>query len=312
MRSVKRRKPAPSRAAVKRRGATRGRVAEAREAFNKRKAPRDNIISRTWNAVRARLSFRRPFLLITGSLLALTVIGALFIGGHVSRTFQAMGGGVQAVLDRAGFGVSYTPISGNNRTPPSTIYAALGFADGQPIFGVDLPAARARLMQLPWVADAEVRRRYPDTISVSLVEKLPFALWLDGGHIWVVERGGGVITDVGLDEFVKLPKLAGAGAPRHGADIIEAVALHRAIKSRVKVIERVSDRRWNLRLDNGVVVKLPEQDWQSQLDVLEQLIVDKGILERDIKTIDLRSPQNYFFRLRGGGEEGKKTRENAA
>ncbi len=99
MRSVKRRKPAPSRAAVKRRGATRGRVAEAREAFNKRKAPRDNIISRTWNAVRARLSFRRPFLLITGSLLALTVIGALFIGGHVSRTFQAMGGGVQAVLD---------------------------------------------------------------------------------------------------------------------------------------------------------------------------------------------------------------------
>ncbi len=80
----------------------------------------------------------------------------------------------------------------------------------------------------------------------------------------------------------------------------------------MKVIERVSDRRWNLRLDNGVVVKLPEQDWQSQLDVLEQLIVDKGILERDIKTIDLRSPQNYFFRLRGGGEEGKKTRENAA
>ena len=64
--------------------------------------------------------------------------------------------------------------------------------------------------------------------------------------------------------------------------------------------QRVSERRWNLILDDGVVVKLPETDWQKELDALEHLIIDKGILERDVIEIDLRSPAQYFFVLKSG------------
>ena len=63
-------------------------------------------------------------------------------------------------------------------------------------------------------------------------------------------------------------------------------------------MQRVSGRRWNLILDDGVLVKLPEQDWPKQLDALERLIVENGILERDIAEIDLRPRDNYFFVLR--------------
>jgi len=49
-----------------------------------------------------------------------------------------------------------------------------------------------------------------------------------------------------------------------------------------------------------VVVKLPEQNWQKELDALEELIIDKGILERDVGEIDLRSPTQYYFVLRSG------------
>ena len=57
---------------------------------------------------------------------------------------------------------------------------------------------------------------------------------------------------------------------------------HRAIAARIAAYQRVSQRRWNLILDDGVVVKLPETGWQKQLDALEHLIIDKGILERDV------------------------------
>ena len=75
---------------------------------------------------------------------------------------------------------------------------------------------------------------------------------------------------------------------------------HRAVSARIAAYEYVSQRRWNLLLNDGVVVKLPEQGWQKEVDALERLIIDKGVLERDISEIDLRSPTHYFFLLRSG------------
>ncbi len=161
------------------------------------------------------------------------------------------------------------------------------------------------------MADAEVRRQYPDSITVSIVEKLPFALWQTASGLYVVERSGRVITAANGSEFVRLPLLMGDGAPQSAAELIDAVASHRAVFARVKAMRRMSERRWDLLLDGGVTVQLPETGWASQLDVLEHLIVDKGVLERDISEIDLRHRDIYFFQLRNG-EKQETSRGNAA
>jgi cell division protein FtsQ len=195
--------------------------------------------------------------------------------------------------------------------PPETILAALGMQPGGSIFAADLPAARARIMALDWIASVDVSRRYPGAITVNVVEKRPFALWQSPDGIAVVERSGKVITTQNVQNFSRLPKLVGAGAPDAAAEIIEAVMAHRAVDSRIAAYEYVSQRRWNLILSNGVVVELPENAWRKELDTLEHLIVDNGILERDVTEIDLRSPNQYFFVLRGGEKKdvqrGKET-----
>jgi len=186
------------------------------------------------------------------------------------------------------------------RTPPETILAALGFEPGQSIFGADLQSARLRLMKLDWVADADVQRRYPDAISVRIVEKLPFALWKSpSGTVFVVERSGGIITARDVAAFTRLPLLVGDGASAGAADLVDAVAQHRAVAARIKAYQRVSERRWNLILDGNVIVKLPETGWQRELDTLEHMIVDQGILERSVGEIDLRIHSHYFFGLKG-------------
>jgi cell division protein FtsQ len=273
-------------------------------AFGKRKPPRQDPVSRFLRGVRAWFIFRRPMLLLTASFALVAFIAALIVGGYVSRAVRGVNTAITAVIADAGFGISEVHIAGNGRTPPESILAALGFELGEPIFSADIQSARARLKQLPWVADAEVQRRYPDAIYVRLVEKLPFALWQGAdGNVFVVERSGGIITGEGLDEFVHLPKLSGVGAPAAAADLVDAVAMHRAVSARVKVMQRQSERRWNLILDDGVIVKLPETGWQKQIDALEHLIVDAGILEKDVSEIDLRSPTHYFFILKSGEEK---------
>ncbi len=268
-------------------------------------------VSRSLGKLRAWFFFRRPMLLVSLGFVGLAGFAALLVGGTVGRSFHAVSDVADIVMADAGFDISELHIAGQGRTPPQTILAALGLAPGQSIFAADLQTARARLKALPWVADAEVQRRYPDAIYVRIVEKLPFALWQGPDGVDVVERSGGVITNRNLDEFAHLPLLAGIGAPAEGAELIDAVAMHRAVFARVKAMQRQSQRRWNLILDNDVIVKLPESGWQKELDTLEHLIVDKGILERDVAEIDLRSPTHYFFILRGG-EKKEIERGNAA
>ena len=120
-----------------------------------------------------------------------------------------------------------------------------------------------------------------------------------------------MITTRDVEKFRHLPKLVGAGAAANAAELVDAVQAHRAIAARIAAYSYQSQRRWNLLLDDGVTVQLPEAGWQKELDALEHLIIDTGVLERDISEIDLRSPTHYFFILKSGEkkdvERGKET-----
>ena len=311
MRSVRiERKPHRGRVAKSARNATRtARVTPApSKLFGKRKPP--NLLIRALRATREWLAFRRPMLTLAVCLIMSAFLAALIVGGYVGRGVSRVNETFGALVDDAGFGISQVHLAGNRRVPPETILAALGFEPGQSIFNADIHAARARLEKLDWVASADVKRRYPDDISVRIVEKLPFALWQSPVGLYVVERNGNVITAKGTGEFRRLPLLLGEGGS-HAAELVDAVAQHRAIAARIRAYQRVSQRRWNLVLDDGVLVKLPEIGWQRELDALDHLIVDKGILERDVSEIDLRSPTQYFFVLRSG-EKKNEPRGNAA
>jgi len=284
-------------------------VARAQPAFGKRRRP-PGLLARGWRGLRACFTVRHPAMWIVASLVLVALAGALIVGGYVSRAGDASRRTIGQVMADAGFGISTIRISGNHRTDPRDILAALGFAPGGSIFGADVHAARAHLLSLEWIEDAEVRRQYPDSISVSIVEKLPFALWETASGTWLVERSGRTIGLFDPHAFPQLPLLLGDGAPQAAAEIVEAVGAHRAVGARVNGYARISGRRWNLLLNDDVVVELPEEGWARELDVLEHLIVDKGILERDISEIDLRAPDNFFFVLRNGQKQ--QMRGNAA
>ena len=259
----------------------------------------------------------RPMMAMCGLLVLLVLLGALFASGVIGRSVHAVGRGAATVSADAGFGISEIHISGNRRTPYKQVLEVLAMKPGQSIFSADLWSARDRLARLDWIASAEIHRRYPDAIFVTLIEKRPFALWQPPADargeapITLVERNGRPITIHDVEKFRRLPKLVGAGAPQAAADLVDAVAAHRATAARIAAYSRVSARRWNLILDDGVIVQLPETGWQKQLDALEHLIIDNGILERDVTQIDLRSATHYFFLLKSGEkkdvERGKET-----
>ena len=79
------------------------------------------------------------------------------------------------------------------------------FADAR-FFSVDLEAMRSALEQMPWIAEAEVRRVWPDQVLIRLEEQLPVARWGDEA---LLNHQGQAFAPGELDGYEHLPKLWG-------------------------------------------------------------------------------------------------------
>ena len=104
-----------------------------------------------------------------------------------------------------------------------------------------------------------------------------------------MDREGTPITDENIKNYASLPFIVGFGAPRAAPELIAMMAKkYPALLTRVRAFVRVSERRWNLRLENGVDVKLPEKDVSGALARLVAYDAEHKVLSRDIVSVDLR------------------------
>jgi cell division protein FtsQ len=62
----------------------------------------------------------------------------------------------------------------------------------------------------------------------------------------------------------------------------------------------VAGRRWDLHLEEGVTVKLPEKGIRQALAQLVKLDAEHGLLSRDVTVVDLRLPDRVTVRLPEG------------
>jgi len=75
------------------------------------------------------------------------------------------------------------------------------------------------------------------------------------------------------------------------------LARYPALRDSVRASILVAERRWNLKLANGIDIRLPETKLETALDTLVALDRDKKLLTRDITAVDLRLPDRVNVRL---------------
>jgi cell division protein FtsQ len=262
-----------------------------------RKKARTAPIPLFFGAIKRALDPRRPVFRTIALLAAVAAVIYAFAAGYVHRGTARLNQSLSNIAADAGFGISAIRISGTRYAPPGEIVGALGFKPGDSIFAVDPQQARENLRRLHWITEAGVSRRYPDLVLVHIVERTPFGLWQSPRGFYAVDKDGRPIARIDPARIPHLFLFIG-DAPDGASKLLGAVRRQHAVAARVKAAQRVDSRRWNLILDNGVVVKLPEDNWQREIPALEHLIVDRGVLERDISEIDLRDHNDYIFVLR--------------
>jgi cell division protein FtsQ len=185
------------------------------------------------------------------------------------------------------------------------VLAALDIGTYPSLLTLDLDAARARIQALPWVREAGLKKLFPDTVEISIVERTPFATWQHDNVVSLVDATGKVIADDSSERYNGLPHVVGAGAAAKAADYAALIDTQPAIAAHARAGILVSGERWTIVLDSGIELMLPAADPAAALATIAALDRDKQLLSREIAAVDLRQSGEMVVRLTPAGAEAR-------
>lgn len=240
---------------------------------------------------------QRPWRLFALVFVGLSATYGLWSGGQVQKLYEQAENGVGAMAVAAGLGAQRIVLEGQAHASDAEIAKALGADSNTILLGFDTAAAKERLEQVPWVKHAQVMRLLPSTLKVVIEERTPFAIWQNKGKTYVVDSEGAVLAPAIPDAYPKLPIVVGQGAAENAEELFATLALFSNLEEKMLAAIRVGDRRWNLKLISGLDVMLPDDNIGQALTALTELDDRRGILNRDIASVDLRLGDRVTVRL---------------
>lgn len=174
-------------------------------------------------------------------------------------------------------------------------------------FSLDLRALENRIAEIPWVFRATVRRRWPGTLVIRVMEVKPVADW--GDSHWV-NFNGALIVKQPKHDLTNLPRLFAARAHRElvWSTFNRWVEMFAAQNLHLRELQFDPRGIWRLQLSANannekaamVKVTVSQQHAESRIGRLLRALPQQLRLEfADIRSIDLRYPNGFAVSWKG-------------
>lgn len=247
-----------------------------------------------------KLRLRRAAVIGACAIFAIWLGSWVYLSGSITKAGQW---GKNQMLDAsvsAGFAVDNILVEGRVHADAEVLKALINVQKGDPLFSFDPVEAQGLIERISWVRAAHVERRLPDTLYIRLEERKPLALHQQKKTLRVLDEKGEAIATDNVARFKDLIVVLGEGAPEKAPGFIAHLSAEPALFVRVRSAKFIDKRRWDVTLDSNVKVKLPEEDLGLALRRLALVQEDDGLLDKDLKSIDLREPDKIVVRTKPG------------
>ncbi|WP_316015535.1 cell division protein FtsQ/DivIB [Roseobacter sp. HKCCA0434] len=252
-------------------------------------------LARWWLSPRVKALVKRwlPLGLVTGAL----ALAAL----NPANQARALGlwtdlrAGVEA---RPEFAIEGLRIDGAGPELSARIEAALDLTLPESSLRLDLRAARARIEALAPIARAELSVRDDRQLHVRVRARTAVAVWRSHEGLFALDGEGVNIGPVPTrDTLPDLPLIVGRGADAHVAEAVSLAQAAGPLAPRITGLVRIGERRWDVVLDRGARILLPEDGAVDALMHVLALHLSEEVMERDIVTLDMRNRARPTLRL---------------
>ena len=278
----------------------RGRLAQSLSGIARRFVPpgmRAGVAARAEQSLRVRRLPLRLGLKAAAIVILASMAYAMLAHEHVPQIAALFKDAREWAAGASGLRVGAIALTGNHHVSREEVLASAGIRGTTSLVFLDVEQARERLKKNPWIADATLLKLYPRDLQITIKEREAFALWQKQGHVTVIADDGTVLEPYVAPRLLRLPLVVGAGAGTRAKELLGLLERHPALRDLVYASILVGERRWNLRLKNGIEVLLPETAAAAALEKLAALDAEKNLITRDLVLIDLRLPDRVTVRL---------------
>lgn len=230
----------------------------------------------------------------------IALIGGLYLSDDTRRA--NLTGGIDSMVEsfqsREAFRVHSMEIEGASPAVDKGLRAMLPVTLPASSFDIDLPALRTQIEMLDAVQQVELRIKPGGILSAVVTERTPAVLWRHGRGIELLDATGHRVASVTSRDLRRdLPVIAGEGANARTAEALALIGAAGPILPRVRGLERMGERRWDLVLDRGQRIMLPADRPLPALELALAMHKSDDLLSRDVVAVDLRDSRRPVLRM---------------
>jgi len=213
---------------------------------------------------------------------------ALYFAVRISMTVMGMGNvsRVSKISVKSDLGADYA----------DEIASVLMLPTGKSVYSINLDAYLEKMIGLPDISDAAIRRTPSGKILIRANTRKIVAVWTDGVNFYPLAADGRHIGRT-LDTVPQNTLVFSGELPDDIAVFAETLRANSVISKTIGRIEWCDGRRWNIYTTNDIKIMLPENNFDSALGKLAKLQKQSEILSRNVSVIDLRDPERTLIKM---------------
>jgi cell division protein FtsQ len=211
------------------------------------------------------------------------------------RTFEGTGSFFNKVSLNSGYGLKIINISGNKIIQHDEIYNLVEHHIDMNTFTIPISQIKKDLEKISWCKSAIVIKKLPDKLIIQVLEYQPFAILNESE----------IITNdfYSIIQYNKLAHSSFNLLRINSNNIYQARKFIKIIMktlpiqmfSKIKSVDYISNRRWNIIFANNLLVKLPENNLSTTLQSLIKIYQKHESFNENLNIIDLRLREKVFI-----------------
>jgi cell division septal protein FtsQ len=209
-------------------------------------------------------------------------------------------------------------ITGNNKISNQEIidttknYLNQKYSSNTHISNISLTDLQNTLQNsFPWLKNTFLKRTLLNQLYINIIEYQPIALWFDGAEKFLVDKDGEIIISLNKipnsekADYENMLIFSGLGANKNIKSFFNIITINQNISNLIYSAHWVGERRWDIRLLDGTLIKMPENNIYNAWQNLTKIYTNNSEV-KNLKTIDLRIENKIYLEYQNKKTETHK------
>ena len=155
------------------------------------------------------------------------------------------------------------------------------------IFLIDSDQLELKLLKNEWISKFDIRKNYPSKLIINFEKTKPIASIQVEGKNFLIGSNYKIIKP--NSQEYNLPQVFGKPKMSDFQKIIKEIELSKIDFKNVQNFYYFKSNRWNIKLNNNILIKLPSNDVSKSLNLAWKILKDEKILNKNVINLSVKN-----------------------